>query len=98
LFLQEAGLVGKLSDEMGRRSLKHYPRFPVGSRNGEPRVVMDILSYKSLTAEEAIAHAQLILPDRPEADAGVWASPFASYIEGVVPSLRAMEYRGRNEK
>ena len=71
---------------------------PVGSRDGEPRVVMDILSYKSLTAEEAIALARRIPLDKPEADVGMLAGAFASYIEEMVPRLRAMAFGGRQEK
>jgi hypothetical protein len=63
LFLQEAGLVGKLSDDMSRRTLKPYPRLPVGSRNCEPRVITDILNFQWITAEMSIAHAQLIPTD-----------------------------------
>jgi hypothetical protein len=72
---------------MSRRSLNPYPIFPVRSRNGEPRVVTDILNFKWITAEMSIAHAQLIPPDKPEADVGVLAGAFAAYIAGVAPSL-----------
>ena len=96
-FLQEAGLVGKLSDDMSRRILKPYPRFPVRSRNGEPRAVTDILNFQWITAEMSIAHAQLIPLDKPETDVGMLAKPFAAYIEEVVPRLRAMAYEGRQE-
>jgi hypothetical protein len=75
---------------MSRRILKPYPRLPVGSRNGEPRVVTDILNFKWITAEMSIAHPQLIPPDKPEADISMLAKPFASYIVEVVPRLRAI--------
>jgi hypothetical protein len=58
---------------------------------------MDILSYKSLTAEEAIALAQRIPLDKPETDVGILAEAFAAYIEGVVPRLRAIAHGGGQE-
>jgi len=46
---------------------------------------MDVLNFRWITADESIALAQRIPPGKPEADAGVWAEAFASYIEEVVP-------------
>src|SRR5471032_2360603 len=36
----------------------HCHTVPVGSRNGEDRVVMDILNFSGMTAEESITHAR----------------------------------------
>ncbi len=68
----------------------HCHTVPVGSWNGEHRVIMDILNFKTLTAEESIALAQRTFPDRPELDGAGWSESFASYIETVVPKLREL--------
>jgi hypothetical protein len=61
---------------------------PVGSANGEPRVVMDILLFKEQTAEESIAFAQYVPPGREPDDSPQWAALFAAYAGKLVPVLR----------
>ena len=58
----------------------------VGNRGGEPHVVMDILNFARMTAEESIAHARRSVGGAPEAD----HSPEArrAFIERVVPRLK----------
>jgi hypothetical protein len=61
---------------------------PVGSMNGEHKVVMDILHFKRMTAEQSISHARLIPPGREISDDGRWAELFKCYIDNFVPKLR----------
>jgi hypothetical protein len=64
---------------------------PVGSWNGEHKVVMDILHFKSHSAEDSIALAERMNPDEPQGKG--WPEMFASYIEKVVPKLRKLAQR-----
>jgi len=68
----------------------HCHTVPVGSWNGEHRVVMDILNFKMMTAEESIAHAQRIPPNTPELEGSGWQKLFGIYIEKAVPKLREL--------
>ena len=63
---------------------------PVGSRNGENGVVTDILNFKSMTAEQSIAHVRLVPPGVTEPDDGCWPECFALYVQNVVPRLREL--------
>lgn len=66
----------------------HCHTVPVGSRNGENKVVMDILNFKTMTAEESIALARLVPPGMTTPDAGCWPECFAYYLTNIVPALR----------
>ncbi len=68
----------------------HCHTVVVGSWNGEHRVVMDILNFKSMTADESIALATFVPPNRPEIDNEGWYDLFAAYIENFVPALRQL--------
>ena len=72
----------------------HCHTVPVGNWNGEHRVVMDILNFKRMTAEESIAHAQRLPPDMPELDDSSRKVLFDIYIEIVVPKLRELAQGG----
>ena len=60
---------------------------PVGyDADGNPKVVMDILLFDSMTAEESIAHASGHFDD----DQGEkWEKIFQFFIQRIVPALRA---------
>jgi hypothetical protein len=73
----------------------HCHTVPVGSWNGEQRVVMDILNFKRMTAEESINLAQRILPERPELEGSGWNEWFSCFIEKAVPRLRELTQGGR---
>jgi hypothetical protein len=67
---------------------------PVGSRDGEIKVVMDILNFKTMTAEESIAVAKgtpSYVFD-PEAD---WRMHFAFFRQVYVPGLRELAPKRR---
>jgi hypothetical protein len=66
---------------------------PVGSQNGEHRVVMDILNFKRMSAVESIAHAQYTPQGAHGPDGLGWAAIFAHYVETVVPRLRELAHR-----
>jgi hypothetical protein len=72
----------------------HCHTVPVGSWNGDNKVVMDILSYKMMNADESIAFTQRKILDAPETDGSGWAESFASYVENFVPDLRELAQRG----
>ncbi len=63
---------------------------PVGSRNGVDRVVMDILNFKRLTAEESLTLTRYLPPGRPEVDLSGWELAFDWYGDNVVPALRKL--------
>jgi len=63
---------------------------PVGSRGGEHAVVMDILNFRRMTAEESIAHARRMLPGPADGVGQAWAESYASYVEWFVPKLRQL--------
>ena len=63
---------------------------PVGSWNGKHKVVMDILNFRIITAEESIALAQRIIPYRPDLEGRGWKELFDMYVESVVPKLRQL--------
>jgi hypothetical protein len=71
----------------------HCHTVPVGSRRGEHRVVMDILNFKRMTAEESIAFAHFVPPNPRESDMEGWPEAFANYIQNVVPKLRKQHVR-----
>ena len=68
----------------------HCHTVPVGSWNGEQRVVMDILNFKRMTAEESIDLARRIVPKRPDLEGSGWNELFSCYIEKAVPKLRKL--------
>ena len=72
----------------------HCHTVPVGSWNGEHRVVMDILNFKCMTAKESINLAQHFIPERPELEGSDWKELFGFYIENVVPKLRELAQGG----
>ena len=74
----------------------HCHTVPVGSWNGEHKVVMDILNFRSMTAEESIAHARLVPPGVAERDGSGWEEMFVFYIENVVPRLRECAQRNQH--
>ena len=67
----------------------HCHTVPVGSRDGHHRVVMDILNFKGMTAEESIAHARLVPPGTEPGPSG-WERLFALYVQKCVPALREL--------
>jgi hypothetical protein len=60
----------------------------VGRLNGEPKVVMDILNFKRMNAEESLELAERILPNRPELEGKGWEPLFAAFTGNVVPAIR----------
>jgi hypothetical protein len=68
----------------------HCHTVPVGSSNGEHRVVMDILNFKSMTAEESIAHARYLPPGIEPHESG-WEKVFARYVQEGVPAFRELK-------
>jgi hypothetical protein len=61
---------------------------PVGyGPDREPKVVMDILLFGRMTAEESIAHAKRKLDMAPEVKG--WAECFHLFVNKMVPLLRA---------
>jgi hypothetical protein len=71
-----------------------YHTVPVGSWNGQYRVVMDILRFREETAEEAIAFAQRIDPDYEYED-DIFPGLFSFYIQEIVPRLRELAQGGQ---
>lgn len=67
---------------------------PVGSQAGVDRVVMDILNFERMTAEESIALAQRTGPGA-EGDAASWSKVFTWYLDKVVPRLRELARAGQ---
>jgi hypothetical protein len=67
---------------------------PVGSWNGENKVVMDILNFKMMNAEASIALTHFVPPNLPEPAGGKWNEIFALYVENVVPALRELAQGG----
>jgi hypothetical protein len=68
--------------------------------DGSPRVVMDILQFDFLTAEQSLAHAQV--REQPAADDAAtrqWDADFAWYVANGVPALkrRARQLRQARE-
>jgi hypothetical protein len=63
---------------------------PVGSANGEYKVVVDILNFKNLTAQESIDFAQ---ETGPEQAPDYLKNFLAHYIADTVPLLREMAKR-----
>lgn len=63
-----------------------YHTIAVGSRNGEDRVVMDILNFKQMTAEESIALASQVLP-KPARSEMNWQKIYRLHIQMFVPWL-----------
>jgi hypothetical protein len=87
----------------------NFHTVPVGyGEDGEPRVVMDILLFDKLSAEESIALAEKRLPitaDGPEvADAhamkmwGDLAVAFKAFVKKMVPRIRAAALAGRTRR
>jgi hypothetical protein len=72
----------------------HCHTVPVGSWKGENTVVMDILNFKMMNAEESIAHAQFVPPHVSEPDESGWKEWFNIYIEKFVPKLRELAQGG----
>ncbi|MFO0800195.1 MAG: hypothetical protein U0804_22235 [Gemmataceae bacterium] len=68
----------------------HCHTVPVGSRGGRPGVVMDILNFKGMTAEESLAHARYVPPGQAAEAAPGWAKLFGYYVTEFVPVLRKM--------
>lgn len=61
---------------------------PVGyGSDGEPKVVMDILLFDRMTAEQSIAHAKRKLENRPRRDG--WQTAYRMYAKEIVPLIRA---------
>jgi hypothetical protein len=61
---------------------------PVGvGPDGQPRVVMDILLFDSMTAEESIAHTKTTI-DKDMGGEG-WDVGFNAFVNKIVPLLRA---------
>ena len=60
---------------------------PVGyDADGNPKVVMDILLFDSMTAEESIAFAS---GNRDDGQGEKWEKIFQFFIQRIVPALRA---------
>lgn len=61
---------------------------PAGfAADGQPKVVMDILLFDELTAEESIGHATNKVAGAPEGKG--WDKVFSAFVNMTVPSLRA---------
>lgn len=73
----------------------HCHTVPVGSWNGENWVVMDILNFKMMDAEESIAHAQFVPSHVTEPSGMGWSEWFDLYIEKAVPKLRQLSEGGQ---
>jgi hypothetical protein len=64
---------------------------PVGTVGDEIAVVMDILNFKRMTAEQSVAHAQLVPPHVSEADAlslKLLVKVAAMFSQKFVPKVR----------
>jgi hypothetical protein len=70
---------------------------PVGSLNGQYRVVMDILNFDEMTAEQSIEFAQRVLPGAPETKTSD-DQCFDIYVMTIVPALREIAYAARLRK
>jgi hypothetical protein len=71
----------------------HCHTVAAGSGDGKCRVVMDILNFKMMPAEQSIAHAQLVPPGIHEpVDLG-WSKVFNLYVESAVPALRQLAHQ-----
>ena len=66
---------------------------PVGyGPDGDPQVVMDILLFERMSAEESIAHAMKKLDAAEEGDG--LESYYEAFVRGTVPLLRASARAG----
>jgi hypothetical protein len=75
----------------------HCHTVPVGTRDGEHRVVMDILNFKQMTAAQSIAHAQY-LPPGVEPQGNGWEQIFAVYVQECVPAFRDLARQGHGKR
>jgi hypothetical protein len=68
----------------------HCHTVPVGCRGGEPLVVMDILQFKTKTAQESLVWARYYPPHASASNEDGWAEVFDQYVAEFVPDLREM--------